>query len=56
VIERGAWLSSNVTVLGPCTVGAHAVVGAGSVVNRDVAPLSFVAGIPAKHTATITPI
>jgi acetyltransferase-like isoleucine patch superfamily enzyme len=55
VVERGAWLSSNVTVLGPCTIGEHSVVGAGSVVNRDVPPLTFVAGVPAKYISMIEP-
>ena len=48
VIEEGAWLAANVTVIGPCRIGAHAVVAAGSVVRHDVAPFSFVAGIPAR--------
>jgi acetyltransferase-like isoleucine patch superfamily enzyme len=48
VIERGAWLASDVLVLGPCTIGKHAVVGAGSLVARDVEPYAIVAGRPAK--------
>ena len=48
VIERGAWLASDVLVLGPCTIGKHAVVGAGSLVSRNVEPYSIVAGRPAK--------
>jgi len=48
VIEEGAWLASNVTVIGPCRIGAHAVVAAGSVVRTDVAPFSIVAGVPAE--------
>lgn len=50
VIEREAWLASGVTVLGPCRVGADAVVAAGSVVTRDVPPGLMVAGIPARPT------
>jgi acetyltransferase-like isoleucine patch superfamily enzyme len=49
VVETGAWLASNVTVLGPCRIGAHAVVAAGAVVCRDVAPGEIVGGVPAKH-------
>jgi hypothetical protein len=48
VIEEGAWLASNVTVLGPCRIGAHAVVAAGSLVRHDVAPFAIVAGLPAQ--------
>ena len=53
VIERGAWVSTNALVLGPCTVGEHAVVAAASVVMGDVAPYTVVAGIPAKPVKTI---
>lgn len=48
VIEEGAWVASNATVVGPCRVGAHAVVGACSLVQEDVEPYTIVAGVPAK--------
>lgn len=48
VIQTGAWLASNVTVLGPCVIGQHAVVAAGAVVTRDVEPFSIVGGVPAR--------
>ncbi len=48
VIEEGAWVGSGAIVLGPCRVGAHAVVAAGSVVTGDVAPATVVAGVPAR--------
>lgn len=48
VIRDGAWLASNVTVLGPCQVGEHAVVAAGAIVVDDVPPYSVAAGIPAR--------
>jgi acetyltransferase-like isoleucine patch superfamily enzyme len=48
VIEEGAWVSSNAIVVGPCRIGAHSVVGVGSLVLRDVEPYSIVAGSPAK--------
>lgn len=47
-IGEGAWLASRVTVLGPCRIGAHAVVAAGSLVNCDVEPYAMVAGCPAR--------
>lgn len=43
-----AWLGSHSIVLPNVTVGEGAVVAAGSVVTRDVAPYSMVAGVPAK--------
>jgi acetyltransferase-like isoleucine patch superfamily enzyme len=48
VIHQGAWLASGVLVLGPCEIGAHAVVGAGSLVIGDVPPYAIVVGRPAK--------
>lgn len=48
VIKEGAWLASHVLVLGPVTIGEHAVVAAGSLVRDDVEPYAVVAGRPAK--------
>jgi len=48
VVERGAWLGTGVTVLGPCTIGENAVVAAGSLVTKDVPANTIVAGSPAK--------
>jgi acetyltransferase-like isoleucine patch superfamily enzyme len=53
VIEEGAWVASNAMVLGPCRIGANAVVGGGSLVIGDVAPYMIVAGSPAKVLRTI---
>nr|WP_302759818.1 acyltransferase [uncultured Blautia sp.] len=41
------WIGSGVTVLPGVHIGEGAVIAAGSVVNKDVAPYSLVAGIPA---------
>ena len=53
VIKRGAWIATNATIVGPCTIGEHAVVAAGAVVTGDVAPYTIVGGIPAKFIKTI---
>jgi acetyltransferase-like isoleucine patch superfamily enzyme len=53
VVKEGAWIASNATVLGPCTIGAHSVVAANSVVLSDVAAYTMVAGNPAKVVRTI---
>lgn len=55
VIGRGAWVSSNALVLGPCRIGEHAVVAAASVVTADVPPYAIVAGTPAKVVRMIPP-
>jgi acetyltransferase-like isoleucine patch superfamily enzyme len=53
VIGEGVWLASHVLVLGPVTIGEHAVVAGGSLVREDVAPYTVVAGRPAKVVKTI---
>jgi acetyltransferase-like isoleucine patch superfamily enzyme len=55
VIGEGVWLASHVLVLGPVTIGEHAVVAGGSLVREDVAPYTVVAGRPAKVVRKITP-
>jgi acetyltransferase-like isoleucine patch superfamily enzyme len=48
-IGDDAWIGAHVTILPGCRrIGVGAVVGAGSVVTRDVEPYSIVAGNPAK--------
>jgi acetyltransferase-like isoleucine patch superfamily enzyme len=47
-IEDGASIGANATILPGLTIGARAMVGAGSVVTRDVPPGSIFAGNPAR--------
>jgi acetyltransferase-like isoleucine patch superfamily enzyme len=47
------WIGNDVKILDGVTVGARAVIGAGSVVIRDVQPDAVVAGIPAKPLKSI---
>ena len=48
LVKRGASIGSNATILCGVTVGEGAIVGAGSVVNKDVPARTIVAGNPAK--------
>lgn len=48
VIKRGAWIGINSTILSGVTIGVNSVVGAGSVVNRDVPDYTVVGGVPAR--------
>jgi len=48
VIRKGASVGSGATILSNTCVGENAIVGAGSVVTKDVPPNSIVAGNPAR--------
>lgn len=48
VVKDGVWIGANATILGGVTIGEGAIVAAGAVVVRDVAPNTIVAGVPAK--------
>ena len=48
VIKRGASIGSSVTLLCGITVGENAIIGAGSVVTKDVPANAIVAGNPAR--------
>jgi acetyltransferase-like isoleucine patch superfamily enzyme len=47
-IEDHVWIGARAIILPGVTLRRGAVVGAGSVVTKDVAPLTIVAGVPAK--------
>jgi len=48
VVKKGASIGSGVTILANLTIGEGAIVGAGSVVTKDVPANTIVAGNPAK--------
>jgi UDP-2-acetamido-3-amino-2,3-dideoxy-glucuronate N-acetyltransferase len=48
LVKRGASIGSGATLLGGITIGENAIVGAGSVVTKDVQPNTIVAGNPAR--------
>jgi acetyltransferase-like isoleucine patch superfamily enzyme len=48
VVREGASIGSGATILPNLTIGQHAIVGAGSVVTRDVPDYAIVAGNPAR--------
>ena len=50
-MKKGASIGSGSTVLSNVTIGENAIVGAGSVVTRDVPPNMIVAGNPAQDFA-----
>jgi len=48
VVRQGASIGSGATILANVTIGEHALIGAGSVVTRDVPAHAIVAGCPAR--------
>lgn len=49
VVKRGASIGSGATILCNVTIGEQAIIGAGSVVTKDVPPGAIVAGNPATY-------
>jgi UDP-2-acetamido-3-amino-2,3-dideoxy-glucuronate N-acetyltransferase len=47
LVQKGASIGANATVIGGCTIGRYAFVGAGSLVMRDVPDYALVYGAPA---------
>lgn len=47
-VKEGAWIGSNAIILGPCEIGKHSVVAAGSIVMSDVPSSTLVGGSPAS--------
>jgi len=55
LVRRGAAIGANSTILPGVTIGRWAMVGAGSVVTRDVADWELVAGNPARRLGSACP-
>jgi len=56
IVERRASIGSNATIMAGVSIGEGAIVGAGSVVTRDVPAFTIVAGSPAKVLRRIEPV
>jgi acetyltransferase-like isoleucine patch superfamily enzyme len=48
LVKRGASVGSGATIMSGVTIGERALVGAGSVVTKDVPPYALVVGVPAR--------
>jgi UDP-2-acetamido-3-amino-2,3-dideoxy-glucuronate N-acetyltransferase len=49
LVKRGATLGANCTVVCGVTIGEFAFVGAGAVVNKDIAPYALIVGVPGRQ-------
>jgi UDP-2-acetamido-3-amino-2,3-dideoxy-glucuronate N-acetyltransferase len=54
LVKRGATLGANCTIVCGNTIGEYAMVGAGSVVTKDVAPHALVIGNPARQIGWVS--
>lgn len=50
IVEKGASIGANSTIVCGNKIGAYSFIGAGAVVTKDVKPYSLVVGNPARHT------
>lgn len=48
IVRKGAWIASNVTIVGPADIGEDAVIAAGAVVRGTIPAAVLAAGVPAK--------
>jgi acetyltransferase-like isoleucine patch superfamily enzyme len=55
LVRKGASIGSGSTILSKVTIGENAIVGAGSVVTRDVPANTIVVGAPAKVLRPLEP-
>jgi len=49
IVEKGATIGANATILCGIRIGRYALVACGAVVTRDVAPYTLVGGVPARR-------
>jgi len=54
IVQKGASIGANATILSGVTIGQNAMVGAGAVVTKDVPPNSIVVGNPARIVNYVT--
>jgi UDP-2-acetamido-3-amino-2,3-dideoxy-glucuronate N-acetyltransferase len=53
LVRRGASIGANATILCGVTIGEYAMIGAGTVVTRDVPAYTLVVGVPARESSKV---
>lgn len=53
LLKKGCSIGANATIVCPVTIGRFALIGAGSVVTRDVADYALITGVPGKQTGWV---
>jgi UDP-2-acetamido-3-amino-2,3-dideoxy-glucuronate N-acetyltransferase len=54
LVRRGASIGANATIVCGVTIGRYALIGAGSVVTRDVPDYAVMRGVPARRTGWVS--
>lgn len=54
LLKKGCSVGANATIVCGITIGEYALVGAGSVVTKEVKPFEMVYGVPAKHQGWVS--
>ncbi len=54
LLKKGCSVGANATIVCGITVGEYALIGAGSVVTKDVKPFEMLYGVPAKHKGWVS--
>ncbi len=54
LVKRGATLGANCTIICGNVIGEYALIGAGAVITKDVAPHAMMAGVPAKQIGWVS--
>lgn len=52
-IKHDSWIGCGVTIMPGVTIGECSIIGAGSIVTRDIPPMSIASGIPAKVSGKV---
>ena len=54
LLKRGCSVGANATVICGITIGEYALIGAGSVITKEVKPFEIVYGVPAQHRGWVS--
>ena len=54
LVKKGASIGANATIICGCTIGEYAMIGAGAVVTKDVAPYALIVGNPGKQIGWVS--
>lgn len=54
LLKKGCSIGANATIICGITIGEYALIGSGSVVNRDVKPFALMVGVPARQIGWVS--